>query len=218
MANITIDWMYMGEALALLLFPLGLTLGGKVSWRSFDSTSAAGNDFSIWQSWVTVPALWLDVPRAYLGTMLLSNPDFALPVTENSDERVRGLVVLGVLGLAVLVQMFALQKPEDDDDVAAAPVSFLVGIMFALLSNPAEVDPARGLMVAGLATLVAMASASGVRSWHGFFLGGMVGLAPGYLLLGGLIPLLVPALLLFAPVLISLLFRRDFVVPVRRVV
>ncbi len=98
----------------------------------------------------------------------------------------------------------------------AGPWSFLVGILFALLTNPEAVDPARGLLVAGLATLVAVACASGVRSWHGFFLGGMMGLAPGYLLLGGLKPLLVPALLLFAPVMICLMFRRDFVVPVRR--
>jgi hypothetical protein len=216
MANILINWTYMSEAMGLLLFPLGLTLGRKVSWRGFDSSAASGNDFSVWQSWVTVPTLWLDVPRAYLGAMLLSNPDFALPVAENMDTNVRKLLVLGLLGLAVMVQMFALKKSDDDDEVVAAPVSFLVGILFAMLSNPAEMDTARGLMVAVLATLVAMACVSGVRSWHGFFLGGMVGVAPGYLLLGGLKPLLGPAMLLFVPVLVSLLFRRDLVVPVRR--
>ncbi len=212
MTNLPINWTYMGEAIGLLLFPLGLTLGPKISWKSFTSATV-GNDFSCWQPWITVPTLWLDVPRAYLGTMLLSNPDFALPDVAVKDANLRLLLILGLLGFAVLVQMFAFKKPADDDDVIAAPVSFTVGILFALLA-----DLPFGLLVAGLTTMVAMACASGVRSWHGFFLGGIGGMAiPGFLLTGrGLTPLLTPALLLFAPVIISLIFRRDFVVPVRR--
>ncbi len=211
MANLPINWTYMGEAMGLLLFPLGLTLGKKISWKGFTS-STAGNDFSCWSPWMTVPTLWLDVPRAYLGALLLSNPDFALPAVAAKDASVRNLAVLGLLGLAVLVQMFALRKREEDDEAVAAPISFLVGVLFALMSGSSH-----GLMVAVFATVVAMACASGVRSWHGFFLGGIIGLVlPGYLLLGELQPLLTPALLLFQPVILNLVFRREFVVPVRR--
>jgi hypothetical protein len=201
----------MGEAMALLLFPLGLTLGPKVGWKSFTSATV-GNDFSCWRPWVSVPALWLDVPRAYLGTLLLSNPNFALPAVGPKDASVRLLLVLGLLGFTQLVQMFAFRRPDDDEDVIAAPVSFMTGMLFALLA-----DSPHGLLVAGLAMIVAMACASGFRSWHGFFLGGMCGMAiPALLLLDDKRALLLPALLWFEPVIICVVFRREFVVPVRR--
>ncbi len=148
-----------------------------------------------------IPINW-----TYMAEAMLVNPDFALPLMPGADANMRNLLVLGLLTLTLLVQMFALRKP-DEDGVVAAPVSFSVGILFALLTNPAQMDPAKGMMTAGLATLVAVAGASGIRSWHGFFLGAIIGLAPGYLLLGGLRPLLWPVLLLFVPVLVNLLCR-----------
>jgi hypothetical protein len=212
MANIPIDWPYLAEALVLLFFPLGLLLGRKVGWRGFTSATVGG-DFSWWQSWLKIPVLWLDAPRAYLGTLLLGDPNFAFPHGRPQDATVRLMLILGVLGVAQLAQMFMLRQSDDDERSLAAPVSFLIGLLFALVPQTSH-----GLLVAGLATLVATACAAGFRSWHGFFLGGIGGLIlPGFLLLGKLTLLLAPVLLLFEPVLVSLVFQRELVVPVRRV-
>ncbi len=211
MANIPIDWPHLLEALALLLFPLGLILGRNVGWRGFTSATVGG-DFSWWQSSLKLPVLWLDAPRAYLGTLLLSDPNFALPSVRPQDATVRLMLILGVLGLAQLAQMFMLRQPDDDEKSMAAPVSYVIGMIFALVPQTPQ-----GLLVAGLAVLVASACAAGFRSWHGFFLGGMAGLMlPGILLLGNFTLLLTPALLLFEPVLASLVFQRELAVPVRR--
>lgn len=200
----------MAEALALLLFPLGLTLGRGVSWRGFTSATV-GSDFSWWQSWLKIPALWLDAPRAYLGTLLLFDPGFALPAGPGTDAIKRLLVIVGVMGVAQFVQMLALRQPDPDEQTMAAPVGFQIGMLFALVP---QTPP--GLLVAALATLVAAAGASGFRSWHGFFLGGIAGMVlPGILLMDKN-AMLVPAVLLFEPVILSVVFQRELVVPVRR--
>jgi hypothetical protein len=211
MANIPIDWRHMAEALALLFFPLGLMLGRGVTWRGFNSATVGG-DFSWWRSWLRIPVLWLDAPRAYLGALLLTDPNFALPAGRPQDGMIRLLVIVGVLGAAQLAQMLMLRQPDDDEGVLAAPVIFQLGLLFALMPQTPT-----GLLVAGLATLIAAACAAGFQSWHGFFIGGMVGIAlPGYLLLGGPKPLLAPILLLLQPVLMALVFQRELVVPARR--
>jgi hypothetical protein len=210
MANIPIDWTYLAEALVLLLFPLGLVLGRAVTWRGFTSATVGG-DFSWWQGWVKIPALWLDAPRAWLGTLLLCDPNFALPEGRPQDATLRLLLIVGLLGVTQLAQMLMLRQPDDDERVIAAPVGYQVGMLFALLPQTGH-----GLLVAVLATLVAAACASGFRSWHGYFLGAMGGmLLPGFLLLGKT-ALFAPALLLIEPVLLSVIFQRELVVPTRR--
>jgi hypothetical protein len=201
----------MAEALVLLFFPLGLVLGRGVSWRGFNS-STVGGDFAWWRAWLRIPVLWLDAPRAYLGGLLLTDPNFALPVGRPEDAMLRLLVIVGVLGAAQLAQMLMLRQPDEDESVMAAPVNFQLGVLFALVPQTPQ-----GLLVAVLATLVAAACAAGFRSWHGFFLGGIAGMAlPGFLLLGGLKPLLVPVLLLLQPVVSALVFQRELAVPMRR--
>lgn len=210
MANIPIDWTQLIKALILLLFPLGLVLGRNVTWRGFTSATVGG-DFSWWQGWVKIPALWLDAPRAWLGTLLLCDPSFALPVGPQTDATVRLLIIVGILGVTQFAQMLMLRQPEDDERVIAAPVGYQIGMLFALLPQTGH-----GLLVAALATLVAGACASGFRSWHGYFLGAMGGvLLPGFLLLDKM-ALLAPTLLLFEPVLLSIVFQRELVVPTRR--
>ncbi len=204
------DRIYLIQALILLLFPLGLFFGKWVSLRQY-SSSAVADEFSLARSWATIPALWVDPLRAYLGTLLLNDENFAvrLPVGAKGDLIHEKLfLTVGVLALALMVQMFAVRNPEDDDTLLA-PVGFTIGMIFALIAMPA---------VAVLTTVVAVASVAAFRSWHAFFLGAVVAVVgTGFLLMRGEKSMLgAVVLLLVEPVLICVVVRREFVIPVRR--
>ena len=89
-------------------------------------------------------------------------------------------------------------------------------MIFALV--PATEIAPLTTVVAVLATVVAMASVAAFRSWHAFFLGAALAVFfTGLLLLkGDRVQLLALVVLLMEPVLICVVARREFVIPVRR--
>jgi hypothetical protein len=206
------DRIYLIQALVLLLFPLGLFFGKGVSLRHY-SSAAVADDFSLARSWAMIPALWIDPLRAFLGTLLLNDENFAvsLPTRPTGTmEHQKLFLTVGVLALALLVQMFAVRNP-DDDDTLLTPVGFTIGMIFALISMPT---------VAVLSTVVAIASVAAFRSWHAFFLGAVVAVVgTGFLLMhgpGDKDTLGAVVLLLVEPVVVCVVARREFVIPVRR--
>ena len=48
-----------------------------MSLRHYSSASVS-DEFSLARSWATIPVLWIDPLRAYLGTLLLNNDNFAV--------------------------------------------------------------------------------------------------------------------------------------------
>jgi hypothetical protein len=104
--------------------------------------------------------------------------------------------------------MFAVRNP-DDEDTLLTPVGFTIGMIFALVPLPT---------VAVLSTVVAVASVAAFRSWLAFFLGGVVAVAgTGLLLMRGQKELLLAVMaLLMEPVVVCVVARREFVIPVRR--
>jgi len=212
-----VDRIYLIQALILLWFPLGLFFGKGVSLRHY-SNAAVSDEFSLARSWATIPVLWIDPLRAYLGTLLLSNNNFALQLANGVKGMTAHeplLITVGVLGVALLVQMFAVRNPEDEATLLT-PVGFTIGMIFALV--PATEIAPLTTVVAVLATVVAMASVAAFRSWHAFFLGAALAVFfTGLLLLkGDRVQLLALVVLLMEPVLICVVARREFVIPVRR--
>jgi hypothetical protein len=205
-----VDRIYLIQALILLLFPLGLFFGKGVSLRHYSSASVS-DEFSLARSWATIPVLWIDPLRAYLGTLLLNNDNFAVHLVKGvkgMEAREPLLLTVCALALALLVQMFAVRNP-DDEDTLLTPVGFTIGMIFALVPLPT---------VAVLSTVVAVASVAAFRSWLAFFLGGVVAVAgTGLLLMRGQKELLLAVMaLLMEPVVVCVVARREFVIPVRR--
>jgi hypothetical protein len=209
----TVDWRYLIEVLAMLLYPLGLGLGSRVQLRRYNQVGNGANDAGWLTSWITVPRLWADPLRSFLGIWLLRQDDVVFHLPADASESVARqpmLITVGIVAAALLVQCFAVRS--EDGDELLAPIGFATGLI-AALAPP---------LIAVFGVVLAVLGATGLRTWSGYFLGGAVGMvATGYVLGQGneahpFFWTAIGAGLLCEPVLLAIIMRREFVIPVRQ--
>lgn len=197
----TIHLSLFAPSLLLLLFPADRLLSSTVQLRSFESFRSLENS-PRHRPWWWVAALWVDPLRALAGTLLLKH---ALAL-ESADwaftPKPAYGVLIGVLGLAVLSQLFTRRQP----DVMLAPIGFVAGVVAALIPSP--------VTLIGFAMATAGLFAFG--QFHAFFSVAFVTIALLGLALGADIAWLAPAVgVLGLPIVASFLTGSTLELPTR---
>ncbi len=198
----SIDWVQFLAALLVLFYPLDSRLGLRARLHNYESLLAAG--FATEGGWKRQSWLWADPLRAFAGAWLLRNAWAVEPPLP--WIWLQGPLIGTVLVLAVAVGVQTHTRRVDG--VLLAPVGYIAGIVFGLL--PPEV----AVLVLALGGVCLMA----FRRWWVFFLCGAIGAgAFGYLILGVDLWVAAGVVLMIEPVAVSLLLRRELLLPVLRV-
>ena len=196
------DWIEITKALVLLLFPLGLALGKNLRLCTYAQLSDL--DVPHWiVSWVLVPILWVDPLRAFLGTWFLCDAITLDPHQKGTFVQLPILIAIGVLGVALLVQIFVVRKAES----MLAPMGYAGGMLLALNIPP---------VAAVFAIILAVAGASAMRNWASFFaIAAVAAVAFGFLFKGNHLWLAGCGALLLLPAVIGFISQREYVMPCR---
>lgn len=193
-----IIWVRFIPALVLLFYPLDVFLRGHIRLRDYEAIrNQKANSSSVWwrQPWI-----WVDPLRAFVGAWLLSGAWIVDPLVPGIWHHLPFAGLLGVLLLALGVQMHT----QRDTEVLFAPLGYCVGIVFALL------PPQVAVLIIASAGACLMA----FRSWSAFFLCGAMGAGIfGYLILKVSVEVVAGVILMGAPLLLSLLANRELMLP-----
>lgn len=196
-----IEWILFLPALLLLFYPLDDGLRGRVRLRDYERLR---NDrLGASDAWWRQPWVWVDPLRAFAGGWLLLHSWTIEPPLPGVWRHLPVFGSLLVLALAVGVQMHTRR----DDEVLFAPVGYCAGLLFAVL--PAEV----AVLVVALAGVSLMA----FRGWSAFFLCGAFAAGVfGFMILRVNFWMLAAVVLMLEPLLLSLMARRELMLPVAR--
>ena len=194
-----IDWIEFGPALVLLLTPIALFAGERVSYREIS------RDWSQhWSRALSHGHHAIDLLRAVLGAWLLTEALARTPGVRGLAGQLVPLTQAGVLVSSVLIQTVVCRKL----DSAHAPFAFVVGLLFGFLPP----------LIAVFGVVIALVIAVGVRAPAAFFPVLALSVSAAGLFFTGRkfqIVLVIAAGAVLLPWLYSLLFRRELVVPYR---
>jgi hypothetical protein len=192
---ITINWILLALALALLLVPIAVFHGERVRYR------ALMRDWDgYWGRTLTLGLHAIDLLRSMLGVWLLAEALRRAPEAQGALRYAAVAAQGGVLCVATLLQAAFCKEPE----TAHAPFAFIIGLTLVHVPPP----------VAGFSLVLAGALALGANSPTGFFpvlALGVVG--TGFLFEGKklVFECAVLAAAILMPWLFTLLFPRHFV-------
>lgn len=198
----TFNWIELAQALVLLLFPLGLALGKSTKLCTYSQLSDL--DVPHWiVSWMLVPILWVDPLRAFLGTWFLCDAIALDPLKKGTLTQLPILLSIGVLVVALLVQIFVVRKAES----MLAPLGFASGMLLAI-NIP--------MIAAVFSLILAIAGASAMRNWSAFFaIAAVTVVGFGFLFKGNHLWLVGTAALMMLPFVIGFISQREFVMACR---
>ncbi|MCF3649259.1 hypothetical protein [Synoicihabitans lomoniglobus] len=197
----TIAWSLLVPGALLLLIPANSFLSTVVQLRTFDSFNNLDSRRHH-RPWWWVPSLWLDPARGYLGALLVK-----ISLTLTSDlwayvPKPDYALLMVVLGLGIISQLYTRRE----EHVLLAPIGFVAGMLFALLTWPVALVG----LIAGVTGLFAF------RSFAAFFVTALVGVAGLGLLLGERPLWLVPAVVVCGlPIIASLITGSTLELPTR---
>lgn len=149
--------------------------------------------------WLWQPCLWLDVARVAVAAWFI---DFAFLTETDTQQWIATLIVGAILAVGMCCQLWTRREA----DSVLAPITYLTGIMVALL----PVGAALAVFTLAVTAMIAF------RTYLGFLVTGMMLTSGLTFLLGGevesgLIVSFVHAVALMA----GFLIRGEFVLPVR---
>lgn len=203
-------WIFVFLSLLVVLTPLSAFFVRKVRFRSIDYLDIErrnGSWWSVWRRILSTSAHWIELVRAFVGTLGLRYSLGRLLAHGAHPGRSPTWLIPGIVlgaGLVALVVMLVWFRRTDG---APAPVAFVSAAILTVMP----------LEAGALALVLALAAMAAFKSLAAFFLVLALGVAGlGFFLGNAVIIAAIGAAFAATPLVLALLMNRQLVIPIRQ--